>query len=135
MTASTRDPRSTGDDAAPAPPPVRWLSGPSVRLHAALTAGLALSGGATWLEWTRAHEGHAVAWVYTFEWPLFAALGVVLWWRLLHAEVRPARRPGRLRHPASADAGPATDDPDLLAWQAYLARLHETDPPGGPPER
>ena len=54
---------------------IRWLSGPALRLHAALPAGLALAGAATWLEWTRAQEGHAVAWVYTFEWPLFAVLG------------------------------------------------------------
>jgi hypothetical protein len=146
MTASTRDPRSADDDDfAAAHPRVRWLSGPSLRLHAALAAGVALSGGATWLEWTRAQNGHAVAWVYTFEWPLFAVLGIVLWWRLLHADARPPRGPGRapstgaletgaLETGASGSGIPAAD-PDLLAWQAYLARLHEADPPGGPPHR
>ena len=134
MTASTRDPRSTEDDAA-ALPRVRWLSAPSLRLHAALAAGLALAAGATWLEWTRAHAGHAVAWVYTFEWPLFALLGLVLWWRLLHAEVRPARRSARVPRTATAEPGAGPEDPELAAWQAYLARLHETDPPGGPPDR
>lgn len=133
MTASTRHPRPTDDDAA-AHPGIHWFSGPSLRLHAALAAGLALSGGATWLEWTRAHAGHAVAWVYTFEWPLFAVLGTVLWWRLLHADARPARRGDRAPDSASGP-GAAAADPDLLAWQAYLARLHETDPPGGPPGR
>ena len=130
MSASTREPRSTEDDAA-ALPRVRWLSGPSLRLHAALAAGLTLSGAATWLEWTRAHDGHAVAWVYTFEWPLFALLGIGLWWRLLRADARSARRPARPPRPGPAHPG----DPDLLAWEAYLARLHESDPPGGPPPR
>lgn len=129
MTASTHAQRPADDEVRRVPPRVRWLSGPALRLHAALAVGLALSGAATWLEWTRAREGHAVAWVYTFEWPLFALLGTYLWWRLLHAETTQRPRPGGL---------PETDaaaDPDLLAWQAYLARLHEADPPGGPPAR
>ena len=109
---------------------VRWTSAPALRLHAALLAGLALAGGATWLEWTRAQDGHAVAWVYTFEWPLFAVLGIGLWWRLLHPVDRAAR--GDHAGPAAAATTP---DPELIAWEAYLARLHETDPPGGPPGR
>jgi hypothetical protein len=132
MTASTRDPRSTGDDVA-AHPQVRWLSAPSLRLHAALAAGVGMSVGATWLEWTRAQDGHAVAWVYTFEWPLFAVLGIVLWWRLLHADAGTGPEPVPTPETAATGTGPA--DPDLLAWQAYLARLHEADPPGGPPQR
>jgi hypothetical protein len=99
-------------------------------LHAALLAGLTLAGIATWLEWTRAHEGHAIAWVYTFEWPLFAVLGICLWWRLLH----PGDEAAGGDHGGPAAAG-TTPDPELLAWQAYLARLHEVDPPGGPPAR
>lgn len=130
MTASTHQPRPADDDVALARPRVRWLSGPALRLHAALMTGVALAGGATWLEWTRAREGHAVAWIYTFEWPLFAVLGTYLWWRLLHAGDEPPQPSGR-----SAEAGHAEADPDLLAWQAYLARLHEADPPGGPPHR
>ena len=129
MTVPTRDPRSADDEVTAGPAPTRWLSGPSLRLHAALAAGLALAGGATWLEWTRAQEGHAIAWVYTFEWPLFAVLGIYLWWRLLHAEQN-AQRPAR-----ATETGTAEQDPGLLAWQAYLARLHEVDPPGGPEPR
>jgi hypothetical protein len=130
MTARTRAPRSARDRVPVARPRIRWLSGPSLRLHAAMVTGVALSGGATWLEWTRARDGHAIAWVYTFEWPLFALLGLYLWWRLLHPHARPGPPPG----PAT-DAGDsrARPDPELLAWQAYLARLHEVDPPGGPP--
>ena len=108
---------------------VPWGSASAWKLHAALVAGLVLSGAATWLEWTRAHAGHPVAWVYTFEWPLFAVLGTYLWWRLLHAE-EPAT-PRRERHAETA----AEPDPELLAWQDYLDRLHRADPPGGPPTR
>ena len=130
MTARIRDPRPADDGVPAANPRIRWLSGPSLRLHAALAIGVALSGGATWLEWTRAREGHAIAWVYTFEWPLFAVLGGYLWWRLLHPEEK--RAPGSAE---AAEAGSAEPDPELLAWQAYLARLQAADPPGGPAHR
>jgi len=129
VTATTRG-RHPNGAAGDGHAPVRWTSAPALRLHAALLAGLALAGGATWLEWSRAHDGHAIAWVYTFEWPLFAVMGVCLWWRLLHAEDTADR--GDHAGPAAAGTPP---DPDLLAWQAYLARLHEADPPGGPPAR
>jgi hypothetical protein len=126
MSASPPNPRFANDGAEDHR--VRWLAAPALRLHAAMLTGVALAGVATWLEWTRARTGHSIAWVYTFEWPLFAVLGICLWWRLLHADARPqAGRPPE--NPQGEDAA----DPDLLAWQAYLARLHEADPPGGPP--
>lgn len=134
MTTTSPDDGDPGGGAR-RPERVQWGSAASWRLHAALVAGLALAGVATWLEWTRAHTGHAVAWVYTFEWPLFAVLGTYLWWRLLHADVPSVRRERR-RPRDDADSGAGTEpDPELIAWQAYLDRLHEADPPGGPPAR
>jgi hypothetical protein len=121
-------------DPAPAPAPpvrdsgVRWFSGPSVKLHATMVAGVLLCVAATWFEWGRATSGHQIAWAYVFEWPLFAVLGLHVWWKLLHADA-PRRRPAR---PAPA-VSPDPPDADLAAWQAYLSRLHESDPPGGPP--
>lgn len=119
----------TGSPTAPVrhdrPARVRWLSGPSLRLHAAMVAGVLGCAAATWFEWTRAHAGHDIAWAYVVEWPLFAVLGLHVWWRLLHAD-------GPRRHrPPETIPDPADDE--LRAWQAYLRRLHESDPPGGPP--
>lgn len=126
MTTTTGGPhaRDAADERTPRP---SWTSGAALRLHAALLGGLALAGTATWLEWTRARAGHAVAWVYAFEWPLFALLGTYLWWRLLHADGSHAQEQ------APAPVADPADDPELLAWQAYLDRLHAADPPGGPP--
>jgi hypothetical protein len=44
----------------------------------------------------RAIQGHTLSDLYSFEWPIFAVLGVVGWWSLLHVddttEIRPAER-------------------------------------------
>jgi len=112
---------------------IAWLSGPSVRLHAVMSLGVALCAAATWLEWTRAIAGHEIAWVYTFEWPLFAVMGIFLWWRLLHADL-PGRDLTERTPREKAHEMAAAQDPDLIAWQQYLDRLHAADPPGGPPQ-
>ncbi|MGZ4506599.1 MAG: hypothetical protein ACXVX8_05685 [Blastococcus sp.] len=128
MTAEPVTGPAPGSVRADRPDGVRWFSGPSLKLHATMLAGVLGCAAATWFEWTRATSGHQIAWAYVFEWPLFAVLGLHVWWKLLHAD---ARRP-RAARPVPA---PTTDQPDagLAAWQAYLRRLHESDPPGGPP--
>lgn len=110
--------------------PRQWLSASAWRLHVTLVAGVALCATATWLEWTRARAGHAVAWVYCFEWPLFGVLGVYVWWKLLREQVAGPAPEADRAHPQ-----PQVDDPELRAWNAYLERLHAADPPGRPPRK
>jgi hypothetical protein len=115
---------------------VDWFGAPALRLHTTMLAGVALCAGAAWFEWTRALRGREVAWVYAFEWPLFAVMGIYVWWKLLHSD-RPGLRPRAAAAASrrSANGVPASEDPGLAAWQEYLARLHAADPPGGPPTR
>jgi hypothetical protein len=112
---------------------VAWLSKSALRLHAALIVGLSGSSAATWVELRRGLQGRAVAWVYVFEWPLLALLGSYVWWRLLHDEDDAERAGRRTRAAGPTTEAAAQDDPELAAWQAYLARLHAADPPGRPP--
>lgn len=108
---------------------VQWRSPSALKLHATLLAGLALCAAASWIEWGRALEGRTIAWVYAFEWPLFAVLGTYAWWRLLHEEQRGPRRPPRPPRTHIAD-----DDPGLVAWRTYLDDLHASErrqPPVG----
>lgn len=102
--------------------------------------------GMLWLglwQFRRAESGNALSWGYTFEWPLFAAFGLVFYVRTVLDEVRGRRGakaapaeastveastgdpadglPGRPRAtPAAAEEAP---DPELDEYNAYLARL------------
>lgn len=42
---------------------------------------------AGWFEFGRAQSGNWRAWVYTFEWPFFAAISLYLWRRLSKGEI------------------------------------------------
>jgi hypothetical protein len=113
--------------------------------------------GMLWLgDWQfhRAMSGNALSWAYTFEWPIFAVLGVAFWVKTIIDELKPeaAGQPdpaeldlprgatppaaagipgGGRNHGAARNHGPGhgdpdqADDPELAAYNAYLARLNE----------
>jgi hypothetical protein len=99
--------------------------------------------GMLWLgDWQlhRALSGNGLSWAYTFEWPLFAGFAVVFWAKTIKDEFRikrhgpadpaPAADPDELPisvRPVQVSAGAAADDeddPELSAYNAYLARLN-----------
>ncbi len=109
----------------------RWLGWHAFAVVAAL--------GMLWLgDWQfhRAESGNALSWAYTFEWPIFAIMGVVFWAKTVRDELRPpaAAAPEEIELPVGAEAGPRptrgqddeeADDPELAAYNAYLARLNQ----------
>jgi len=48
---------------------------------------------AGWFEFGRAQSGNWRAWVYTFEWPFFAAVSFYLWRRLTKGDIPRIPRP------------------------------------------
>lgn len=118
-----------------------WWSPAARRLHLALVIGLPGCMAAGWFELTRALGGREIAWVYAGEWPLYGVLGTYLWWKLLHSDSAkiPALKSTHSHPLAGADESLNLADPPpdlaLEAWQSYLTRLNELDPPGGPPGR
>jgi len=117
----------------------RWLAWHAFAILAAW--------GMLWLgDWQfhRAENGNALSWAYTFEWPVFVIFGVVFWVKTIVDEWRhpggskvhqahTARLPGDGDNqlPAGAYlAGTAgglddeSDDPELAAYNAYLAKLN-----------
>jgi hypothetical protein len=86
----------------------------------------------------RAESGNALSWAYTFEWPLFAIFGVVFWMKTIYDEFHPAGDDEGEQIELPGGAGPALQaslaarglddgeqDPELAAYNAYLARLNE----------
>ena len=113
----------------------RWLG-----WHAFVIFSVA---GMLWLgDWQfhRAEAGNALSWAYTFEWPVFAVFGVVFWVKTIIDEFRPAVADDEARLiDLPAGAGPesrggqaageaeAEPDPELAAYNAYLADLARHD--------
>jgi hypothetical protein len=98
--------------------------------------------GMLWLgswQFGRAESGNALSWAYTFEWPVFAVFGLVFWAKTIRDELKPPADPGEAEDvglpSGAAPAGRAggqdrpgaddDDDPELAAYNAYLARLNE----------
>jgi DNA-binding transcriptional regulator of glucitol operon len=119
--------------------------------------------GLGWWQFSRAAGGNTLSWGYAFEWPVFAAFVVFIWFREVQLERRRSRPsppeqpvPPALETPAGTApgaAGPAAatasdpldgrpvrlgrpvrvpaaapraddDDPELVAYNAYLAWLN-----------
>ena len=132
-------------------PSARWRFLLTPRWLAWLGFVIAAVIGMLWLglwQFRRAESGNALSWGYTFEWPLFAAFGLVFYVRTVLDEVRGRRGakaapaeastveastvqastgdpadglPGR--PPAVPAAAEEAPDPELDEYNAYLARL------------
>ena len=126
-------------------PHPRWRFLISPRWLAWHAFAIAAAWGMLWLgDWQfhRAESGNALSWAYTFEWPIFVIFGVVFWaktivdeWRQQSASFAPDLTPPALHRgdalelPAGAHTAAAVDDeaaadPELAAYNAYLARLN-----------
>jgi hypothetical protein len=104
--------------------------------------------GMLWLgDWQfhRAIDGNPLSWAYTFEWPIFTIFGVIFWAKTIvdglktpgsATDTDPASQqaaaanleleaslPDAAHTPATSDAFDAAEDPELAAYNAYLAGL------------
>ncbi len=70
-----------------------WWSRRAIGLHVALVVSVPGFFVLGWWQLHRALSGNELSWVYTFEWPFFAAYAVWMWWKLVHEEAAPACQP------------------------------------------
>jgi hypothetical protein len=125
----------------------RWFSRRAVSLHFAALVFVPGCAVAAWWQIHRAADGNQLSYLYSVMWPVFAVLGVVFWWLLLHTDYdtvglkgmrRQAQQEAALANPAAtatttapspparAPAPPivsADEDPELAAYNARLAEL------------
>ena len=117
----------------------KWLVG-----HALVLVLLLVFGRLGLWQWHRAvATGSPQNMGYALQWPLFGLFGLAVWVRTCRDAVRPpaeaaprTRKPPRRPAPAASPAVPVTDeeDPELAAYNRYLARLND-GPPSAQRER
>jgi hypothetical protein len=102
--------------------PVRLTGRDAFWLHFTLVAGLIVCCGAFAFELWRALGGHTFSWMYVFEWPLFAAFAIYMWWNLLQGN-------DRVRRPSTQPStnAPVSPDEELEAWNRYVRKIEADD--------
>lgn len=101
---------------------------------------------AMWWQVHVALAGNSLGWLYSVEWPFFAGFGAYVWWSLIHDNTeavgtRTLRQAGRrlmggrdLDLPQAPGGELAArlveEDPEMAAYNAYLASLAEQGPKG-----
>lgn len=97
---------------------------------------------AGWWQATVALSGNVLSYLYAVEWPLFAIMGVIAWWYLIHdGPGYFAKAMAEARHAAKAPGAKRTGGPEisktarrrdledakLAAYNDYLASLAAAD--------
>ncbi len=114
-----------------------WLSRRALKLHVVILIVVPAFLALCLWQLSRALGGNSLSWAYVFEWPIFAAYAVYMWWRFVHEAAEDTPPP----QPAEADPGGRTDsatapaptpeeakeEAELAAYNKYLAELAEQD--------
>jgi hypothetical protein len=123
-----------------------WLSRRALKLHVVILIVVPAFLALCLWQISRALGGNSLSWAYVFEWPIFAAYAVYMWWRFVHEAAEDASPPAA----AGADPGGRTDsangdttttpppdaekgkeeerdDAELAAYNDYLSQLAERD--------
>lgn len=107
----------------------RWLA-----LHAFTVFVVVSCMGLAWWQFVRADAGNGRSFGYALQWPAMGIFGLCVWAWLCRDGVRTASRgdiPEDEVHvfaePPRAPVIDVEDDPELAAYNAMLARLHEKD--------
>ena len=106
---------------------VKPSSSSTFRIHCGLFLAEILCVPAFLFELSRAQSGNTLSWAYVFEWPILGGYAVYMWAKMLKEERGDDARSRSRRAHIDVDA---TADPELDAWNAYLAKVHGTEVQG-----
>jgi hypothetical protein len=127
----------------------RWFTTRALVAHATLVVWVPGCIVACWWQVGIALSGDSLGWIYSVMWPCFALFGTVFWWHFVHDDPDTVGRRGlrRLQQVAArGDSGQPgalepdvravalaraeAEDPELAAYNAYLAALARESRPG-----
>ena len=109
----------------------RWFSKRAMFLHLAVllwTPSCLLAG---WWQVTRALDGNGLSYLYSVEWPIFALVGIAIWWVQIHTDPDTvgarAQRKLQAQHAQEVSAADAParqlEDEELAAYNDRLQLL------------
>jgi DNA-binding transcriptional regulator of glucitol operon len=118
-----------------------WLSRRALKLHVVILIVVPAFLALCLWQVSRALGGNSLSWAYVFEWPIFAAYAVYMWWRFVHEAADEGLPPEASRADAGGrtDSAPTTttpgpigekeakEDAELAAYNDYLAQLAQRD--------
>lgn len=127
----------------------RWFTTRALVAHAVLIVWVPGCAVACWWQVGIGLSGDSLGWIYSVMWPCFAVLGTVFWWHFVHddPDTVGARGLRRLQEAAALEsterdeslqpdvgaialARAEAEDPELAAYNAYLAALARDARPG-----
>jgi hypothetical protein len=80
---------------------------------------------ATWWQITRAEDGNGLSYLYTFEWPVFAIVGVYFWWQFLHTDYEAVGLKG-MRNQSAAQSAEASSEAATRPESATVITMQAT---------
>ncbi len=118
-----------------------WLSRRALKLHVVILIVVPAFLALCLWQVSRALGGNSLSWAYVFEWPIFAAYAIYMWWRFVHEAAEDAAPPAAAgadpdstatasstaAGTAPAPEGKKEEDAELAAYNDYLAQLAERD--------
>ncbi len=97
------------------------------RIHLGLVVAELICVPAFIFETYRAQSGNTLSWAYVVEWPVLGGYAIYMWAKMLREERGDDAR-SRQRRERASTAQLEADDPELRAWNEYLAQVHKDDP-------
>ncbi len=94
------------------------------RIHVGLFLAELICIPAFLFEISRALAGNTLSWAYVVEWPILGVYAIYMWRRMLQEEKGTDKKSVKAQQ-RSLEVPPDAD-PDLLAWNEYLAKMHGT---------
>jgi DNA-binding transcriptional regulator of glucitol operon len=120
-----------------------WLSRRAMKLHVVILIVVPAFLALCLWQISRALSGNTLSWAYVFEWPLFAAYAIYMWWRFVHEAAEDHMPPrdtvtdpvGPIASPSATEpeetAQEMEEDKEMAAYNDYLAQLAERDKASG----